>query len=162
MRSKYVLLLITVGAVVVCDQLTKLYVDAVMVPHQSVPVIESYVHITYVRNPGGAFGILARAERGIMRPLLLGLSCVAIGVIFLVYRATPRDRLVARLSFSLLLGGAIGNLIDRIRLDEVIDFLDVHWYESYHWPAFNIADSAITIGVGLLCWDLLFGKFAKP
>jgi signal peptidase II len=87
---------------------------------------------------------------------------VAIGVIFLVYRATPRDRLVARLAFSLLLGGAIGNLIDRIHLDEVIDFLDVHWYESYHWPAFNIADSAITIGVGLLCWDLLFGKFAKP
>jgi signal peptidase II len=60
----------------------------------------------------------------------------------------------------LVLGGAIGNLIDRIRLDEVIDFLDVHWYQ-YHWPAFNIADSAITIGVGLLCWDLLFGKLAR-
>lgn len=162
MRSKYILLLIAVGAVVVCDQLTKLYVDAVMVPHQSVPVIENYFHITYVRNPGGAFGLLARAERGIMRPLLLGLSCLAIGVIFLVYRTMPRDRLVARLAFSLLLGGAIGNLIDRIHLDEVIDFLDVHWYQSYHWPAFNIADSAITIGVGLLCWDILFGKLAKP
>lgn len=162
MRSKYILLLIAVGAVVVCDQLTKLYVDAVMVPHQSVPVIENYFHITYVRNPGGAFGLLARAERGIMRPLLLGLSCLAIGVIFLVYRTMPRDRLVARLAFSLLLGGAIGNLIDRIHLDEVIDLLDVHWYQSYHWPAFNIADSAITIGVGLLCWDILFGKLAKP
>jgi signal peptidase II len=160
MRNKYTLLLIAVGMVVSSDQITKLYVDAVMMPQQSVAVIEHVFHLTYVRNPGGAFGVLARVGRDVMRPLLLGLSALAVVAIILIYRSTSQDRLVARLAFALVLGGAIGNLIDRIRLDEVIDFLDVHWYQ-YHWPAFNIADSAITIGVGLLCWDLLFGKLAR-
>jgi signal peptidase II len=84
-------------------------------------------------------------------------------VILLVYRGTPAERWSVRLAFSLVLGGAIGNLIDRLRFDAVIDFLDVHWYQ-YHWPAFNIADAAISCGVAILCWDLLFGKYAdgKP
>ena len=161
MSSKYLLLLITVGAVVLGDQLSKLYVDAVMWQHQSITVIENYFDITYVRNPGGAFGLFARAERWIVRPALLGLSAVAVVVILLIYRSTPGDRLLVRLALSLILGGALGNLIDRIRYDEVIDFLDVHWYH-YHWPAFNVADAAITVGVVLLCWDLFFGKSAKP
>ena len=160
MPSKYTLLMITIGLVVCCDILSKVYVDAVMMPHQSIPVIEHYVDITYVRNPGGAFGLFARAERWMVRPLLLGFSVLAMLIIILIYRSTPADRLLARLALSLILGGAVGNLIDRIRFDEVIDFLDVHWYE-YHWPAFNIADAAITIGVALLCWDLLFGRPGK-
>jgi signal peptidase II len=160
MPRRYNLLLITVGLVVVCDQLTKLYVDAVMLPHQSIPVIENYLAITYVRNPGVAFGIFARGDRDIVRPLLLGFSAVAIVAIMLFYRSTSPERFLARLAFSLILGGALGNLIDRLRFDEVIDFLDVHWHH-YHWPAFNIADAAITVGVILLCSDLLFGKPAK-
>jgi signal peptidase II len=160
MRRKYTLLLITVGAVVLCDQVTKLYVDAVMWPHQSITVIENYFDITYVRNPGGAFGLFAKAGRGIVRPLLLGLTAVAVVILFLMYRSTLPDRLLVRLAFSLIIGGAVGNLIDRLRFDEVIDFLDVHW-SHYHWPAFNIADAAITVGVAILCWDLLFGKAAK-
>ncbi|HSF31013.1 MAG TPA: signal peptidase II [Candidatus Tectomicrobia bacterium] len=160
MPRKYALLLFTVGIIVLCDQVTKLYVDAVMLPHQSITVIENYFDITYVRNPGGAFGFFAQAERWIMRPLLLGLSAAAAVIIVLIYRGTPADRLAVRLAFSLILGGAIGNLIDRLRFGEVIDFLDAHWYH-YHWPAFNIADAAITVGVAILCWDLLFGKLAK-
>jgi signal peptidase II len=160
MSRKYTLMLITVGLVVLCDQIAKLYVDTVMWPHQSITVIENYFDITYVRNPGGAFGLFAQAGRWIVRPLLLGLSAVAIVIIIVIYRGTPADRLLVRLAFSLILGGAIGNLIDRLRFDEVIDFLDVHWYH-YHWPAFNIADAAITVGVAILCWDLLFGKVAK-
>jgi signal peptidase II len=85
---------------------------------------------------------------------------VAIVIILLMYRSTPTDRIIVRLAFALIMGGAIGNLIDRVRFDEVIDFLDVHWYQ-YHWPAFNVADSAITVGVAILCWDLLFGKALK-
>jgi signal peptidase II len=160
MPHRYHLLLITAGMIVLCDQLTKLYVDATMAPHQSIPVIENYLAITYVRNPGGAFGFLAQADQSVVRPLLLGLSAVAMVVLVLFYRTTPPDRLLARLAFSLILSGAVGNLIDRLRFNAVIDFLDVHWYH-YHWPAFNIADAAITIGVGLLCWELLFGKPAK-
>ena len=160
MSNKYALLLITVGVIVLCDQITKLYVDAVMWPHQSITVIENYVDITYVRNPGGAFGLFARAHRGVVRPLLLGLSAAAVVVIILIYRSTPPGRLLVRMAFALIMGGAIGNLIDRLRFDEVIDFIDVHWFH-YHWPAFNIADAAITVGVAILCWDLLFGKVAK-
>jgi signal peptidase II len=160
MPRKYRLLLITVGIVVLCDQITKLYVDAVMWPYQSITIIDNYFDITYIRNPGGAFGLFARAERWIVRPLLLGLSAVAIVIILLMYRSTPTDRIIVRLAFALIMGGAIGNLIDRVRFDEVIDFLDVHWYQ-YHWPAFNVADSAITVGVAILCWDLLFGKALK-
>ena len=161
MPRTYTLFLITVGVVVLCDQVAKLYVDAVMWPHQSITVIENYFDITYVRNAGGAFGLFARADRGIVRPLLLGLSAVAAVIIVLIYRNTPPDRLLVRLALSLIMGGAIGNLIDRLRFDEVIDFLDVHW-SHYHWPAFNIADAAITVGVAILCWDLLFGKAHKP
>jgi signal peptidase II len=160
MPRKYRLLLITVGIVVLCDQITKLYVDAVMWPYQSITIIDNYFDITYIRNPGGAFGLFAHAERWIVRPLLLGLSAVAIVIILLMYRSTPTDRIIVRLAFALIMGGAIGNLIDRVRFDEVIDFLDVHWYQ-YHWPAFNVADSAITVGVAILCWDLLFGKALK-
>jgi len=160
MSSKYALLLITVGVIVLSDQITKLYVDAVMWPHQSITVIENYVDITYVRNPGGAFGLFARANREIVRPLLLGLTAVAVVIMILIYRSTPPNRLLVRLAFALIMGGAIGNLIDRLRFDEVIDFIDVHWFH-YHWPAFNIADAAITVGVAILCWDLLFGKVAK-
>jgi signal peptidase II len=161
MPRKYTLLLITVGAIVLCDQVTKLYVDAVMWPHQSITVIKNYFAITYVRNPGGAFGLFAQADRAIVRPFLLGLSAVAVVIIILMYRSTPADRRSVRLAFSLIMGGAIGNLIDRLHFDEVIDFLDVHWYQ-YHWPAFNIADAAISVGVAILCWDLLFGKASKP
>jgi signal peptidase II len=160
MPRKYTLLLITVGIVVLCDQVSKLFVDAVMWPHQSITVVENYFDITYVRNPGGAFGLFAQAGRKVVRPALLGLSVVAVVIILWIYHGTPTDRLLVRLAFSLVLGGAIGNLIDRIRFDAVIDFLDVHWYQ-YHWPAFNVADAAITVGVTLLCWDLLFGKSAK-
>src|SRR5919106_3886488 len=100
MPRKYTLLLITVGVVVLCDQVTKLYVDTVMWPHQSIIVIENYFDITYVRNPGGAFGLFAQANRGIVRPLLLGLSAVAAVIIILMYRSTPADRRSVRLAFS--------------------------------------------------------------
>jgi signal peptidase II len=146
--------------IVLGDQVSKLIVDAVMWPHQSIPIVENYFALTYVRNPGGAFGILGQANRNVVRPLLLGLPLVAVVVLVLFYRSTPADRLLGRLAFSLILGGAVGNLIDRLRYDGVIDFLDVHWYD-YHWPAFNVADAAITIGVSMLCWELLFGKAVK-
>jgi signal peptidase II len=160
MLRQYRLLLVIAATVIFWDQLTKLYVDAVMLPHQSVTVIENFFDITYIRNPGGVFGIFAQVDRAIMRPLLLSLSSIAVVVIIVIYHTTPLDRVLARVAFSLILGGAIGNLIDRIRFDGVIDFLDFHWYQ-YHWPAFNVADAAITIGVGLLFWELLFGKSAK-
>jgi signal peptidase II len=157
MSHKYTLLLITVGVIVLCDQITKLYVDAVMLPHQFITVIENYFDITYVRNPGGAFGLFAQGQPWIVRPLLLGSRRWLYHYPDLPqHSARPNPGAPGLRSLS----GARSALIDRLRFDEVIDFVDVHW-SHYHWPAFNIADAAITVGVAILCWDLLFGKASK-
>ena len=133
------------------DQATKVYVDKNFFRHESVTIIENFFHFTYVRNQGAAFGILA--DSSFRLPFFITVSVVAvIGILWYYSTLQPRQNLL-RYALALVLSGAIGNLIDRIRLGEVIDFIDVHWYQ-YHYPAFNIADSAITIGVGLLLIDL--------
>lgn len=136
---------------IVIDQLTKLYIDSTFRLYQSIAVIEDFFHITYIRNPGAAFSILANADASIRVPFFLTLSLVAVTGIVFFYR-TVEDRLV-QVALSLILGGAVGNMVDRVRLGEVVDFIDVHWYDK-HWPAFNVADSAITIGVGFLILDM--------
>lgn len=137
--------------VIVIDQLTKLYIDRVMDLHTSITVIENFFNITYMRNRGAAFSFLANFDYRI--PFFIAVSVVAILVILsVVYRLRP-DQKFAAVSLALIFAGALGNLIDRVRLGEVIDFLDVHWYE-HHWPAFNVADSAICVGVFLLAIDM--------
>jgi signal peptidase II len=148
---RYRLLLIVSADVLVLDQATKLYIDSRFMLHQSVTVVENFFHITYVRNKGAAFGIFA--DSAVRIPFFITVSIVAaVGIIWYLYRLSEEQRMV-QFALSLIFAGALGNLIDRIRLGEVIDFLDVHWYQ-YHWPAFNIADSAITVGVGILLVDL--------
>lgn len=133
------------------DQLTKLYIVSRFSLYESVTILENFFHITYILNPGAAFGILAGKDASFRVPFFISLSFVAAVGIVLFYRAVE-DRVV-QVALSLILGGAVGNMIDRARLGEVIDFIDVHWYNN-HWPAFNVADSAITIGVGLLLLDM--------
>ena len=111
------------------------------------PVIHGLFNLTYVRNKGAAFGILA--DSSIRMPFFITVSIVAMLGILWYIKQFREDQKLAILSLSLVFSGAFGNLIDRIRLGEVIDFLDVFW-GRYHWPAFNVADSAITIGVTLL------------
>lgn len=129
------------------DQLSKIYIDRTFSLYQSLPVVENFFHITYLRNPGAAFGILA--DSSIRLPFFIGVSLLAILGILWYQRRVPRSDSWQHLTLGLIFSGAVGNLIDRIRFGEVIDFLDVHWYQ-YHWPAFNIADSAICVGVGLI------------
>lgn len=145
------------AAVISLDQLTKWLVAQGVGLHQSLPVIPGFVSLTHVRNTGAAFGILATPSPGLSTAILVAFSAVAIGLILWVW---VRNRKAPRLfvsSLGLILGGAAGNLIDRVRLGEVVDFLDVYW-GSHHWPAFNLADSAITVGVGLLIIHLLSRK----
>ena len=138
-------------AILIIDQLTKVYVDRNFFRHESVTVFENFFHFTYVRNQGGAFGILS--DSAYRLPFFIVVSLVAvIGILWYYSKLQPEQNLL-RYALALVLSGALGNLIDRIRLGEVVDFIDVHWYQ-YHWPAFNIADSAICIGVGLLLIDL--------
>ncbi len=151
MFSRYRLLLIVSAVILLLDQASKLYIDSTFALYESVTVIENFFHISYVRNKGAAFGILASSSVRI--PFFIAVSVVAsLGILWYLRHLRDEQRLVC-FSLSLVFAGAVGNLIDRVRLGEVIDFIDVHWY-SHHWPAFNVADSAITVGVGLLLLDM--------
>lgn len=151
MPARYKLLLVIAPLVLIFDQLTKLYIDRAFFLGESVAVIDNFFHICYVRNQGAAFGILAGSPWRV--PFFTTVAIVAaLGILWYLHTLREDQRLL-HVSLALIFAGAIGNLIDRIRLGEVIDFLDVHWYQ-HHWPAFNVADSAICIGVGLMILDL--------
>lgn len=151
MKYRYLILMVVSAVVLILDQATKIYIDRTMALHSSITVIEGFFNITYLRNKGAAFGILA--DSSFRLPFFIMVSLVAVAVILLVIRRLREDQKLAAFSLSLILSGAIGNLIDRVRLGEVIDFLDAHW-KTHHWPAFNVADSAICVGVFLLAIDM--------
>jgi signal peptidase II len=156
--SRYRLLAIVSCVILVLDQTTKLYVDSHFRVHESLTVLANFFHFTYVRNKGAAFGIFA--DSAVRIPFFVTVSLVAaIGILWYMRRLRDDQRLL-NFSLALIFAGAVGNLIDRVRLGEVIDFIDVHWYR-YHWPAFNVADSAITVGVCLLLVDLWREERAK-
>jgi signal peptidase II len=139
-------------AVVAVDQVTKAIVARSMGLHETIPLLPVF-SLTYVRNTGAAFGVLGAAPASIRLPLFL-LVTIAAGwaLVSMLLRAQAGQRaLVAAL--GAILGGAAGNLVCRVRYGEVIDFLDAHWGDL-HWPAFNVADSAITVGVIVV---LLYG-----
>jgi signal peptidase II len=152
--SKYPLTTLIGAGVLVLDQATKVLVDKTMVMHQTINLIPHFASLTYLRNTGAAFGFLAGARSSLRIVFFALISSVAIGcVVYLIRGLRPQQKALLA-SLSLILGGALGNLIDRLRLGEVIDFIDLHWYDI-HWPAFNVADSAISIGVALLFIQLI-------
>lgn len=155
MKNKYILTGSIAAAVLVLDLLTK-HLAAKYIPYRSaIPVIPGFFDLTYVRNPGAAFGILA-GDHGVWRRIFfVVVTLIALGMIIAFIR-TSKERLLV-IAFSLIAGGAVGNLVDRVRFGEVVDFID-WYYRTWHWPAFNIADSAISIGVGLLVVDLFLKK----
>ncbi len=143
--------------IIVLDAWTKWLISSRIALHESVVVIPNLFQLVHVRNTGAAFGIGANAESAIV-PVLLNIG--AIGVFFIVvvyaFRSAITDR-VLQTGLHLILGGAIGNLVDRFRFRYVVDFLDVYVNfggREHHWPAFNVADSAICIGIGLLFFDM--------
>ncbi len=151
------LLALVTGSVIVLDQVTKLHIMQTMRLHESIPIVPNLFSLTYIRNPGAAFGLLAGSSNA-FRMVFFGLTSIFALVLLgtILFRMPERDWL-GRLSVAGILGGAVGNLIDRLRYGEVIDFLDVY-VENYHWPAFNVADSAITIGVIFLIIHFAFEK----
>lgn len=136
------------------DQATKLLVARELLLGQSLPVVPGLFHLTLVHNTGMAFGLLSGADLPFKSILVTLLSVVALGaVLYYALSSGPGER-VTRFGLALILGGALGNIVDRIRLGYVVDFLDV-FYRDAHWPAFNLADSAICVGVGLLILESL-------
>jgi len=136
------------GAVVVADQATKALIELTMHPQQTIDVAPFFA-LSYVRNTGAAFGVLAAAPAGIRLPLFFAVTLAAVGALVSFLRRTPPDERWLVGALGAVLGGALGNLVCRVRYGEVIDFLDVHW-GALHWPAFNIADAAITVGVAVV------------
>lgn len=143
--------------ILLLDQVSKLYIQASIPLGHSVPVIPDFFAIVHVLNPGAAFGLLAARSASFRNPFFIGISILAIGFILYYRHRGPGSHPLASFALSLILGGALGNLIDRLRIGMVIDFLDVHYYQ-YHWPAFNVADSAITTGVALMLLELILGE----
>jgi len=145
------------GGVLILDQVTKALVSAGLRLHESRPVVPGFLSLTLVHNTGAAFGILAGEHSPLRTGFFLVVSAVAMGVVlWLLWRLRPEQKVEAA-ALSLIFGGAVGNVIDRIRFGKVIDYIDV-FYRSYHWPAFNVADAAISVGVFLLFWCLILRK----
>jgi signal peptidase II len=159
-RAKYIRLLLVGGLVILADQLTKTAVTYRLALHESVAVIGGFFNLTHIRNPGGAFGLLAAQSSSLRVLVFILVSLAAVGIILWFYHRLPRAQSWLATGFALIFGGAVGNLIDRIRFGRVIDFLDF-FIGDWHWPAFNIADSAITVGVFIFGYHLLFGRIPE-
>jgi len=139
--------------VIALDQLSKWWIRALFELYEAIPVFPG-LQIIYVRNLGAAFSFLSSAG-GWQRWFFIVLSVLASIAIVIWISRLPTQRRLEALGLSLVLGGAIGNLVDRVLLGYVVDFIDVY-YQSWHWPVFNVADSAITVGVAIMIIDILF------
>jgi signal peptidase II len=139
------------------DQVTKAWALARLQPVRSIPVVPGLVDLTLVFNTGVAFGFLARLPPEWRWVVTLFSLAALVLLVSVAWRIVPHGGRLGRVALGLVFGGAAGNLLDRWRLGAVVDFLDVHW-RQYHWPAFNVADSAITVGVVLLAAELTFGR----
>jgi signal peptidase II len=157
---KKTLLLWPALAVLALDQITKHWIVTRFSLLDTQTLLRGFFNLVHVRNRGMAFGMMNRSgtDWGFIILLVATLGAVAL-LLFWFYRLKPEDRGLA-LPLSLILGGATGNLLDRVRLGEVIDFLDFH-VGPYHWPAFNGADSVITVGTLWLAVTLLFHSRSK-
>lgn len=147
-------------AVLALDQITKHWIVTRFALHDTQTLVTGFFNLVHVRNRGMAFGMMNRPEADWSFIILVGATLGAVALLlFWFYRLKPEDNGLA-LPLSLILGGATGNLLDRVRLGEVVDFLDFH-VGPYHWPAFNVADSAITVGTLWLAVTLLFQPRSK-
>jgi signal peptidase II len=153
MRSKYSYLFITL-IVLAVDQLTKQWAITSLKPVSLIEVIPGFFRLSFATNRGVAFSMFAESELNV-RLIFAAVSTLAAIFVFIYLARTPAVRIRMNAALSLLLAGIIGNLIDRVRLGEVIDFLDFHVGEKYTWPTFNIADAAICFGAVLLALEML-------
>ena len=163
-KKKYWILVIVCAVVLFLDQWTKAAILEKLPLHQRIAVIPGFFDLTHVRNTGGAFGIFGGEKSGLGGFLFLAVSIVAIGILLVLFIKSKENEKTLGFAYSLILSGAFGNLLDRLRLGEVVDFLEFY-VSSFRWPAFNIADSAICVGIGLMALELILKeekRSAKP
>jgi len=153
MRTKSAYLL-GAAIVLVADQLTKAWATASLKPVAYIEVIPGAFRLSYATNRGVAFSLFAESQFDI-RWILSGVSLVAALFVLSYFRRAPADKPWLNISLALLMAGIVGNMIDRVRLGEVVDFIELHWQSLYSWPTFNVADSAICFGAVLLALEML-------
>lgn len=145
------------AVIVVLDQVSKAIVLTNLALHESIPVINGFFNLTHIMNPGGAFGLFAEHSPEIRKFLFLFVSSLVALMILWLYRKTAHTHRFLSFGLAAVFAGAVGNLIDRFRFGKVVDFLDFY-LGSYHWPAFNVADSAITIGMVVFVYHVVLNK----
>lgn len=150
-NKKYLLFLTVIPLII--DIITKNLIKSKLMLYDAVPVIDGFFNIVYVLNPGAAFSFLHDMNESYRRLFFITVTIIAIFVVLYIF-AREKSK-INTAGFALILSGAIGNLIDRIIIGKVVDFLDFY-YKTYHFPAFNVADSCITVGVVLIIIDILF------
>lgn len=149
MTARYVKTLLWALAILLPDLLTKWLVGRHLDPWSVRPVIEGFFNLSHVHNRGAAFGFLNSASIEWQVPLFIAINVVSIGFILYLVRSAKRDTFAMMGGLGMILGGAIGNLIDRVARGHVVDFLDFY-VGPYHWPSFNVADIGICVGAGLV------------
>lgn len=160
MRKSFGRFFCVAGGLLALDQVLKYLVDSSLRPGESVVLIPGFASISYVRNTGAAFGILAEMRGPWASLFFVAVTALVLFIVLLVYRGLSPSRSLPLLALPVVFGGGAGNLIDRLRYGEVIDFMDLY-VNGYHWPAFNLADASISVGVGLLLLDMLRGRPPK-
>ena len=150
-------LILISGSIIFADQLTKYIIKINIALYDNIIVIKNFFNITHILNPGGAFGFFASSSPGVRKFIFLFVSSIVALLILWFYKKYAENFIFLSIGLALIFGGAVGNLIDRFIYGNVVDFLDFYM-GTYHWPAFNMADSAITIGMGILIYHIIFKK----
>lgn len=144
-------------AVVALDQITKWVIMNTIALHDMVQVIPNFFNLVHIQNPGSAFGLFANQNSIFRNIFLMTAAIIAICLVLYMYKRTSQEYPLLSIGFALIFGGAVGNMMDRLRLGSVIDFIDLY-IANFHWPAFNIADSAISIGMVIFGYHIIFRK----
>jgi len=156
-KKNVILFVLGAAVIVALDQITKAAISSRFSINESYEVIGGFFNLVYVLNPGAAFGFLANASAAFRYIFFIGITIIAIALIIYYLVKNRSGGVIIALSLTLIFAGAVGNLIDRIRFGAVVDFLDFY-AGTWHWPAFNVADSAITTGAVLMIWEMIISR----
>ena len=154
MKKNIIIFVLGATAIVLLDQITKAAILKNLFIHESCTVIDGFFNLVYVMNPGAAFGFLANTSETFRYLFFIGITALVIVLIlYYIIKSTSQNVLYV-ISLTLIFAGAVGNLIDRIRFGAVVDFLDFY-IRTWHWPAFNVADSSISVGAAIMIWGMI-------
>ena len=148
MKNRILLIVIVTLLALAADQGSKWWARGSLRGAPAITIIPGYLDLAYHENPGSAFGLFRNVPGA--RFILIGVGLVALVMVWFMLRNVGKGRTVADLAFALVAGGAVGNLLDRIYIGRVVDFIVMHWHQKFSWPAYNVADAVLVVGVGLL------------